>query len=160
MKVILGADHAATELKEAIKSFLHDEGYVVEDVSPSMPVPDDDYPDYAFAVTEKVTADPTGTRGILLCDTGIGMAIAANKVPGVHAALAVNAFGARRSREHNDANVLVLGAEMVAPETAKELVRIFLTTSFSGVDRHARRIQKIASQGSSSAASVGGKGRP
>lgn len=152
MKVILGADHAATELKEAVKSFLHDEGYVIEDVSPSLPVPDDDYPDYAFVVAEKIAADPE-TRGILLCDTGIGMAIAANKVPGVHAALAVNAFSARRSREHNDANVLVLGAETVTPETAKELVRIFLDTPFSGVDRHARRIKKIASRESGNAAS-------
>ncbi|TSC64138.1 MAG: uracil phosphoribosyltransferase, partial [Parcubacteria group bacterium Gr01-1014_106] len=83
MKIILGADHAATELKEALKIFLHDEGAVVEDVSPSAPVAGDDYPDYAFAVAEKVVADPTGTRGILLCDTGIGMAIAANKVSGI-----------------------------------------------------------------------------
>lgn len=143
MKVIVGADHAATELKEAVKAALQDEGYAVEDVSPSLPVSGDDYPDYAFAVAEKVAADPTQTRGVLACDTGIGMAIAANKVRGVSAALVVNEFGARRSREHNNANILVLGSELLSAAEAARIATVFLATAFSAEERHVRRIGKI-----------------
>lgn len=144
MKVFLGADHAATELKEAVKAALQENGYVVEDVSPSVPEAGDDYPDYAFAVAGKVAADPGGTRGILACDTGIGMAIAANKVPGVRAALVVNEFGARRAREHNNANVLVFGSELISVEDAVRAAFTFLTTPFSKEERHRRRVGKIA----------------
>ena len=142
VKVILGADHAATELKEAVKTALAEEGYAVEDVSPALPEADDDYPDYAFTVAEKVAADQ-GTRGVLACDTGIGMDIAANKVPGVRAALVVNEFGARRAREHNNANVLVLGAEFISKSDAIRAVLAFLETPFSAEERHARRLGKI-----------------
>ena len=154
MRIIVGADHAATELKEAVKASLEAEGYSVEDVSPETPASGDDYPDYAFAVAEKVAADPAETRGILACDTGIGMAIAANKVPGIHAALVVSEFGARRAREHNNANVLALGSELVTQEEAVRLVSVFLTTAFSGAERHVRRIEKIASR-----ESEGGEGK-
>jgi len=143
MKVILGADHAATELKEAIKVALFEEGYVLEDVSPSMPEMSDDYPDYAFSVAERVAQDPEGTRGILACDTGIGMDIAANKVEGVRAALAVNEFGARRAREHNNANVLVFGAELISRDVAIRAAKVFLETPFSVEERHLRRVGKI-----------------
>lgn len=144
MKVILGADHAATALKEAVKRSLQADGYDVEDVSPAAPQSGDDYSDYAFAVAERVAADPKGTRGILACDTGIGMAIAANKVRGVRAALVADAAGARRAREHNDANILVFGAEYISAEEVAEAARIFLTTAFSDEERHARRVQKIS----------------
>lgn len=144
MRVILGADHAATELKEALKAALADEGYAVEDVSPFTPQAGDDYPDYAFAVAEKVAADPENARGILACDTGIGMAIAANKVPGIAAALVFNEFGVRRAREHNNANILVFGAELIAPHDAIRAAKVFLETPFSGEERHARRMGKIA----------------
>lgn len=143
MRVILGADHAATELKEELKTALGEAGYTVEDVSPSLPQAGDDYPDYAFAVADRVAADPEGTRGILACDTGIGMAVAANKVRGISAALVVNEFGARRAREHNNANMLVFGAELIAPADARRAALAFLETAFSGADRHARRLQKI-----------------
>lgn len=144
MRVILGADHAATELKEAVKVALSEEGYVVEDVSPSIPEAGDDYPEYAFAVAERVAADQKETRGILACDTGIGMDIAANKVEGVRAALVVNEFGARRAREHNDANVIVFGAEFISKDDAIRAAKVFLETSFSAEERHVRRVGKIS----------------
>ncbi|TSC73086.1 MAG: ribose 5-phosphate isomerase B [Parcubacteria group bacterium Gr01-1014_38] len=153
MRVIVGADHAATELKEGVRASLEAEGYSVEDVSPETPTSGDDYPDYAFLVAEKVAADPAGTRGILACDTGIGMAIAANKVPRIHAALVMNEFGARRAREHNNANILVLGSELVTLEEAVRLASVFLTTAFSGAERHVRRIGKITSK------ETGGEGK-
>lgn len=143
MNVVLGADHAATVLKEGLKVALQRNGHIVEDVSPTAPRAGDDYPDYAFAVAERVAKDPDNTRGILACDTGIGMAIAANKVPGVRAAQVTDEFGARRAREHNDANVLVFGTESVTPERAAALAEIFLTTPFSAEERHARRVRKI-----------------
>lgn len=145
-KVILGADHAATELKEAIRVALEEEGYLIEDVSPALPQPGDDYPDYAFAVAERVAADPNGARGILACDTGIGMAVAANKVRGVSAALVVNEFGARRAREHNNANVLVFGAEFITPPDASRAAQVFLDTPFSREERHVRRVGKIVNR--------------
>lgn len=144
MKVIIGADHAATELKEAVKIALQEEGHVVEDVSPGLPQPGDDYPDYAFTVAERVAANPEDTRGILACDTGIGMAVAANKVIGVSAALVVNEFGARRAREHNNANVLVFGAEFITPRDAIRAAKLFLDTPFSREERHVRRVGKIS----------------
>lgn len=143
MKIVIGADHAATEFKEALKRALSERGYTVEDVSPPKPQAGDDYPGYAFAVAERVAADPEKTRGILACDTGIGMAIAANKVPGVRAALVTHEHGARRAREHNNANVLVFGAECVTPADASRMAEVFLATPFSGEERHVRRVQKI-----------------
>jgi len=143
MKVILGADHAATALKESLKGALQKRGYEVADVSPSVPQAGDDYPAYAFAVAEHVAAHPE-TRGILLCDTGVGMSIAANKVPGVYAALARDERGARRAREHNGANILALGAEGAAADEAERAAVAFLTTPFSREERHARRVQMIA----------------
>lgn len=144
MTVFLGADHAGTALKEAVKNALREDGYATEDVSPSTPEGGDDYPDYAFRVAEAVAGDPDA-RGILVCDTGIGMDIAANKVPGARAALVVNVFGATRAREHNDANILVFGSEFIAPEDAADAARRFLTTPFSRAERHVRRLGKIRS---------------
>lgn len=146
MKVVLGADHAATAFKETLKAALVEEGHVVEDVSPALPRPGDDYPDYAVAVAERVAADPENLFGILACDTGIGMSIAANKVRGAHAALAVNEFAARRAREHNNANILVFGAELIAVDEAVRAAKAFLETPFSGVERHERRVRKITAR--------------
>lgn len=143
MTVILGADHAATALKEELKVGLREAGYAVADVSPALPRSGDDYPEYAFAVADRVAQDPEHTRGILACDTGIGMAIAANKVRGIAAALVVNEFGARRAREHNNANVLVLGAELISPPDALRAAQAFLETPFSGEERHVRRLGHI-----------------
>jgi ribose 5-phosphate isomerase B len=141
--VYLGADHAGFELKEALRSHLEERGEDVSDLGPKKLVPGDDYPGYAFAVARAVAANP-GSRGILVCDTGVGDAIAANKVSGIRAALVHDAFTAKRAREHNDANVLSLGAESVSDRQAKELVDIFLDTPFSGAERHKRRLAEIA----------------
>ncbi len=142
MTVYLGADHAGTRLKEVLKVALIEDGHVLQDVSPAAPEGGDDYPNYAFAVAEHVRRNKE-SLGILVCDTGIGMAVAANKVPGITAALVTNTFAARRAREHNDANILVLGSEEIKPAEAVKLMRIFLNTPFSHAERHDRRMRKI-----------------
>lgn len=142
MKIFIGADHNGVKLKEAIKKDLEKDGYNVADFSPTKPEGGDDYPDYAFAVGDAVAEDH-GSIGVLICDTGVGMAIAANKVEGVNAALVFDVFSARRSREHNNANVVVLGSHYTKEEVAIEIVKNFIETSFTEAERHTRRISKI-----------------
>lgn len=142
MKVYLGADHNGNQLKEYLEERLTKDGYEVVDVSPDHPEGGDDYPDYAFAVGDEIAKDPDA-RGILICDTGIGMSIAANKIKGVRAALVFDPFGAKRAREHNDANVIVLGAATVKNSLAFDCVKYFLDTLFSHAERHTRRLGKI-----------------
>ncbi len=139
-RIALGADHAGFHVKETIKKFLEASGYPVEDVG-TWSEESVDYPDYARAVAEKVAAGEN-QLGILACGTGIGMAIAANKVPGIRAAVAHDAMTARLAREHNDANVLTLGGRVVDDARAIEIVRDFLSAQFAG-GRHQRRIDKI-----------------
>ena len=139
--VALGADHAGFELKEALKAWLIDQGGEVVDLGAHSPEPVD-YPDYAEAVALAV-ADGKAERGVLVCGTGIGMAIAANKVPGVRAALCGDLYAARMSREHNDANVLCLGGRLTGREMAIDILRMWLATAFAG-GRHERRVGKIA----------------
>jgi ribose 5-phosphate isomerase B len=139
--VALGADHAGWELKEALKAWLIDQGHQILDFGTHSP-DSVDYPDYAAQVAEAVAADKVGT-GVLVCGTGIGMAIAANKVPGVRAATCGDLYTARMSREHNDANVLALGGRLLAPDAAVEILATWLAASFQG-DRHRRRVTKIA----------------
>jgi ribose 5-phosphate isomerase B len=141
MRIAIGSDHAGFVLKEQIKSGLLSEGHEVEDFGTSSPE-SCDYPDIAKPVAHAV-ADGKAERGILVCCTGIGMALAADKVEGVRAAPVENEDAARLTREHNDLNVLTLGAKYVDGEKAKRLVDIFLTTEFQG-GRHARRVAKIA----------------
>jgi ribose 5-phosphate isomerase B len=142
LAIVLGADHAGWELKEACKAWLIDHGHQVLDFGTHSPEPVD-YPDYAAQVAEAVAVGKVD-RGVLVCGTGIGMAIAANKVPGVRAASCADTFTARMSREHNDANVLCLGARLTGREVARDILDIWLDTAFAG-DRHARRVGKIAS---------------
>jgi ribose 5-phosphate isomerase B len=142
MKIYLGADHEGNQLKEAIKMELVREGYNIIDLSPEKPEGGDDYPDYAFAVGEAVAKDAEA-RGILICDTGIGMSIAANKIKGVRAALVMDIFSTRRSREHNDANIIIFGSHFIKKNIAIECVKYFLDTVFSSADRHNRRKGKI-----------------
>jgi ribose 5-phosphate isomerase B len=137
--VFIASDHAGVELKAELKRRLPDVEW--EDLGP----PDTtrvDYPDFARTLAVKVAATPSA-QGILICGSGIGMSIAANKVPGVRAALVENASAARLSREHNDANVLCLGARFVAPEYAAEIAEHWLKTPFSGDSRHQGRLSKI-----------------
>jgi len=142
LKIFIGADHAGTELKEKIKKALESDGYDINDLSPVTPEGGDDYADYAFAVGEQVANDEE-SLGILVCDTGIGMAIAANKVKNVRAALVFNVFSAKRAREHNDANVIVFGSESISVANAIEAARYFVELVFPYSERHNRRINKI-----------------
>ena len=139
--IALGADHAGYELKEALKGWLINHGLHVLDLG-THSTESVDYPDYAALVGESV-ADHKVERGLLVCGTGIGMAIAANKVPGVRAALCGDLYTARMSREHNDANVLVLGGRLMGADMAADILQAWLQTEFAG-GRHARRVEKIA----------------
>jgi ribose 5-phosphate isomerase B len=142
MRIALGADHAGVELKDRIKRHLDARGIPCTDFG-TMSAESVDYPDYARIVAGEV-ATGASDRGILVCGTGIGMAIAANKIAGIRAAAVVDTTSAALSREHNDANILALGARMMSPEIAQQIVDIFVDTPFSG-GRHQRRLDKIAS---------------
>jgi ribose 5-phosphate isomerase B len=137
----LGADHAGWQLKEEIKAWLLTRNVELMDFGTHSPDPVD-YPDYAAQVGEAV-ASGKADRGILICGTGIGMAMTANKVPGVRAAFCPDLFTARMSREHNDANVLALGGRLTGRELALEIVEMWLRAGFQG-GRHSRRVGKIA----------------
>jgi ribose 5-phosphate isomerase B len=141
VRVAIGSDHAGFELKERIKALLDEWKVPFEDLGPSTPA-SVDYPDFAEAVAGRV-AGGAATLGILICGTGIGMAIAANKVPGIRAALVWNEETARLSRQHNDANVMTLGGRTTPPGQVPGIVSAFLHTAFEG-GRHALRIAKIA----------------
>ncbi len=141
MRIYLGADHAGFELKEQVSTMLGELGHEVTDVG-TFSEESVDYPDFAQAVAEAV-ADGDADLGVLVCGTGLGMAIAANKVPGVRAVQASDPAMARMARLHNDANVLTLPGRHVSPEQAAEVLRAFLDTEFEG-GRHQRRVDKIS----------------
>ncbi len=143
MKIALGADHAGFDLKEKIKQFLIEEGHEPVDVGALSLEPRDDYPIFAEKAAELV-ASRKAERGIVVCDTGIGVDIVANKVPGVRSALVHDEELARRTREHNDTNVLALGAMFLDEDKARRITKNWLETEFSGAERHARRIREIA----------------
>ena len=141
MKIDIASDHAGYHLKEALRDRLIAQGHQVQDFGTNS-TESTDYPDYAALVGRQVASHGVD-RGILVCSTGAGMAIAANKIQGVRAALGMNPEQARLMRAHNDANILTLGASFTPPPLAAELVDIFLHTEFDG-GRHARRVAKIA----------------
>lgn len=141
MKIAVGSDHGGVELKEEIKKFLNEEGYEFKDFGTNS-TESCDYPDYALPVAEAVAAKEYDL-GILICGTGIGIGIAANKVPGIRAALCSDTFSAHATREHNNANILTLGQRVVGPGLAIDIVKTFLNTEFEG-ERHQKRIDKIA----------------
>ncbi|MEO7190583.1 MAG: ribose 5-phosphate isomerase B [Vicinamibacterales bacterium] len=141
MRIALGADHAGVSLKDQLKRQLEERGASWQDFGTTS-ADAVDYPDFAGRVAGAVAAG-TFDRGILVCGSGIGMAIAANKVPGIRAAAVGDEAAADLSRSHNDINVLALGARATAPELAARLVSIFLDTPFSG-GRHQRRLDKVA----------------
>ncbi len=140
-RIAIGADHAGYPVKESIKKYLESAGYPVDDQG-TWSEESVDYPDYGKAVGERVAAK-RDDYGIVVCGSGIGISIAANKVPGIRAALAHDETTARLSREHNDANVLALGGRIVTPAQAIEMVKAFLATPFAH-GRHQRRIDKIS----------------
>ena len=139
MRVAIGCDHRGLDLKQSIIKLITEMGHSYEDFG-CYTADSVDYPDIAQKVAERV-AKGDFERGILICDTGIGMSIAANKVKGIRAALCHDAFSARRARQHNDANILCLGAGET-PDTVRETVEVFLTSQFEG-GRHQRRLNKI-----------------
>ncbi|MFQ5777279.1 MAG: ribose 5-phosphate isomerase B [Terriglobia bacterium] len=138
--IALGADHGGYGLKEFLKKFLLASGYEVQDFGTDSTA-SVDYPDFAYAVAQAV-ASGAAWRGVVVDAAGIGSGMAANKVPGVRAALCYDRATARNAREHNDANVLTLGARLLAPETAREILALWLETEFAG-GRHQRRVDKI-----------------
>lgn len=140
MKIAIGADHAGFELKQKIKEALLKQGYQLDDKGTTS-LESVDYPDFARQVGEDVVQQKA-ERGILVCGSGIGMEIAANKVPGIRAANARTELDAQLSREHNDANVLALGARMMDEPTALKIIDKWLHTGFSG-GRHQQRVDKI-----------------
>jgi RpiB/LacA/LacB family sugar-phosphate isomerase len=141
MKIAIGADHAGVALKDQVKDSLRQSGHEVVDLGTNSTA-STDYPDYATAVAHDVVSGAV-ERGILVCSTGVGMSIAANKIDGVRAAIAFNPDEVRLTRAHNDANIITIGARYTDAPAANEMVRIFLETPFEG-GRHARRIGKIA----------------
>lgn len=144
MKVYLATDHTGFELKEKVKEFLKKEGYEVWDMGADKFVPQDDYPDFISKAAEAVSKDPQTSRGIIFGGSGQGEAMVANKFPGVRAAVFYgNMDVIPLSREHNDANVLSLGARFLTDEEAFEAIQAWLETPFTNEERHLRRIEKI-----------------
>ena len=142
-KIFLGADHAGFEAKEKLKKYFDKKGIEYEDLGNKKYEKEDDYPDFAFKVAEKVSKDKS-SKGILICGTGAGMAIAANKVNGIRAVEAYNAYSSEMSRKHNDSNILCLGARTLFFWRIKRIINIWLKTDFSKEERHKRRINKIS----------------
>ena len=140
MKVAIGCDHGALAMKESVKKVLAELGAEIDDIG-TYTEDSVDYPDIAEKVCEKVISGEAD-RGVVLCGTGIGISMAANKIKGIRCALCGEAYSARMARAHNDANVLALGGRVLGPELAGDVVRTFFTQEFEG-GRHARRVGKI-----------------
>lgn len=141
MKIVFGSDHAGFELKQRLIVYLRDQGYQVVDVGTSNTEPVD-YPDFAEAVGRALLAG-RADRGILICGSGVGASVAANKLPGIRAGLCHDTYSAHQGVEHDAMNVLVLGARVIGPELARELVRAYVGAEFTGEERHRRRLDKI-----------------
>ena len=141
MRIVVGADHAGFDLKEILAAYLRHLGHQVIDVGTHSDDPVD-YPDFAEALS-KVVVQGQAERGVLICGSGVGTSVAANKIPGIRAGLCHNTYSARQGVEHDDMNVLVLGARVIGIEMARELVDHFLSAKFNGQERHRRRVEKI-----------------
>ncbi len=141
MRVVIGADHGGFTLKEALLQGLRGDGYQLTDAGTHSPEPVD-YPDYARVVAEAVRRGEA-ERGIIVCGSGVGACVVANKLPGIRAGLCHDTYSAHQGVEHDDMNVLCLGARVIGPELALELARAFLSARFSGEERHRRRLAKI-----------------
>jgi RpiB/LacA/LacB family sugar-phosphate isomerase len=141
MRVAIGSDHAGFELKQALARYLKELGHEVLDLGTGSTAPVD-YPDFAEAVGLAVR-EGRARRGVLICGSGVGASVAANKIPGIRAGLTHDTYSAHQGVEHDDMNVIVLGARVIGPEMARELVRTFLSAEFTGEERHQRRLDKI-----------------
>lgn len=143
MRLVVGGDHAGFEMKEELEAWLRATGRELEDVGAHDFEPEDDYPDFAAAVARAV-AEGRAERGILICGSGVGASVAANKLKGVRAAVCHDAYSAAQGVEHDDMNVLCLGSRVIGAALARSLVEAFLGARFSGEERHRRRLAKIA----------------
>ena len=142
LRVAIGADHGGYFLKTELMAWLQGQGYDVLDLGAHAFDSGDDYPDFAEAVAKAVVGGEA-RRGIIICGSGIGACIVANKIPGVRAGICHDTYSARQGVEHDDMNILCLGARVIGVELAKELVSAFLNARFSGEERHRRRLQKV-----------------
>jgi len=143
MRIAVGADHAGTPMNETAIAELRRLGHDVVDLGTHDPSQPDDYPDYAVAVAEEVTSGRC-ERGLLICGSGVGVSVAANKFPGIRAAMCHDTYSAHQGVEHDNMNVLCLGARVIGPELMLDLLRAFLAARFTGEERHRRRLAKVA----------------
>ncbi len=143
MKVYIGADHRGFELKQQLVPWLQKEGHDVVDCGNSVLDPLDDFPDFSFAVADAVSADPEHSRGIIICGSGGGVTIAANKVKSIRCDTASNLSEVKHNRTNNDVNMIALAADYTSFDKAKKFMKIFLETKFSGEEKYKRRIAKI-----------------
>ena len=142
VKLVIASDHAGFALKEEVRAYLTKQGHAVLDLGAYKVDPQDDYPDFAERVGEAIKAGEA-PRGILICGSGVGVSIAANKIPGIRAAMCHDTYSAHQGVEHDDMNVLVLGERVVGQALAQELTGAFLRAEFSGEARHVRRLNKV-----------------
>src|SRR6516162_5779006 len=141
MRITIGSDHAGFELKQALVDFLRQNGHAVKDAGTSSTAPVD-YPDFAEKVAQSLLAGECD-RGIVLCGSGVGAAVAANKIPGIRAGICHDSYSAHQGVEHDDMNVLVLGSRVIGEMPAREIVDRFLGATFSNEERHRRRLAKV-----------------
>ncbi len=141
----IASDHAGFRLKEELKNYLDDLGIKYQDLGAKKLNPKDDYPEFTFKVAEKVAKNPDKDKGIVICGTGQGVVLAANKVKGIRAASAWDKYTAEMAKAHLNANILALGGRVTPVDTAKEIVSKWLSIGFSGDERHKRRLKKIES---------------
>jgi ribose 5-phosphate isomerase B len=142
MRVAIGGDHAGFELKKALRSYIAELGHETLDEGAYQYEALDDYPDFALAVA-KAVINGRADRGVLICGSGIGASVAANKVVGIRAGVCAEPYSAHQGVEHDDVNVVVVGSRVTGIEVAKEIVRAFLGATFSGEERHLRRLNKV-----------------
>jgi ribose 5-phosphate isomerase B len=142
MNIAIGCDHAGFPLKDHVVQQVREARHQVIDCGAVTLVPGDDYPDSALAVAEAVRSG-RADRGILVCGSGVGVSVAANKIPGIRSAMCHDTFSARQGVEDDAMNVLCLGARVIGPETASEVIRAYLKADFSGAERHQRRLDKV-----------------
>ncbi len=143
MIIYIGADHRGFKLKETLKQFLQREGYTVNDMGNTEYLEGDDYPDFAKLVAQKVSANPADSRGIVICASGVGVDIVANKFPNIRSALGFSPDQVVEARSDDDVNVLALASDFLEEEEAKKIVSVWLQTPFDGDERDKRRIEKI-----------------
>jgi ribose 5-phosphate isomerase B len=142
MKISIGADHAGFDMKKQLTGVIEKLGHTVHDVGTFEPEKPDDYPDYAILVAEDIRSG-AAERGILVCGSGVGVSVAANKFKGIRAGLCHDHYSAHQGVEHDDMNVLVLGARIIGPMMAEDVTEAFLKAKFSSEERHVRRLNKV-----------------